>query len=848
MKRFLSVLLSAMLLLSSISITAFADDAPPVELTLKDADRYATSSYAVANPPFNKKQQDKKIIFNAVEEVAGYEVRYTHNKAVVTPSDSPVANTVALPVSPGVNRYTAQLCEGDIVKAESKPVYIYGATTGEASGNTYSHAWASGKKSMTIDSGMKAKLAEEDPTAIALYEAELNPETGLYESDKAVYYSTRTSAIGNTRNARSPSYYTTTNNREMSYVQARLFINGNPKNSVATDAIDISNSNAGEVIFMATGIGIGSTTSSDNAPYKSKLYISSTNEVVAYGTLSGKYNTGVTLDSGRWYDVEAYFNFDEMSVDYYIDNVLVGKYTALDDAAMTTGNHSVHPYADPNIFYDTFHWDDFTAISIEPSLTAEPVAAEEGSKINKITYTATQMDEFYGYKLGVLVDGELIPGSDIDFTAESSNEISFTVPRGKKGAEVQVAAIDADGNILPGLYGGLKSAPVSMDLEGTLADPLLLTLNTSAARTISGTLTAEVDSWVLFNAPAVAEGTSVKYYRNDVEVIPLSTDLAAGTIALPAGTVALPVSAGQNKYTVKQFDANDEYVKGTESEPVYVNGLSLPAVVEDAGYYVNSRFTAVNDEEILSALGQSNVGRRATSTFQAMTNNGDADPAFKAFSVGEYESIKYSVDAYYKLINNQINGGSVYQLMGMGGSRSAESYISFVRIDDGGNISIGSDSENVATGAVVPPNSWHSYEFYMKKNGLVDLYIDDVLVVIDKDIPTTYVDGAYIWAGDLASANNEVYYSGNYKKYTLHDYVITGSAADGSVEIPKYALKSADQGEVIAVVGRRADDSVKAQTFSFTSDIETVNLGESFKNIFVWTWDALKPLCDVIDE
>jgi len=821
MKRFLSLLLSAMLLLGSLSVTALASS-DTIDFALDNG-----SGRTQLGVKYNSAQAGTYVMFTAVEGA-------TYKNGASAAEVGPVMKegTVSLKVNAGINNFTAE--KGGAV---SNVVTIYGTAFNEISQS--GHTLGIGDitdAGVGLADGTNGHVANLYASIAAYEEAKASGATipddlqENYNLAKKVFEYDETTKVA----ARAPY-----DSKDFSTVAVAA------GKSTGGGAFAITYSNTVDAGWYGYDFYVdGDLRKPDGTTVNTRqlarftspaslTYVYLKNDGTIYGTGNLSQIDGVAVTKNEWHSIGFYSDSVTKLMDIYLDGVLIAKavnpWGVEEDTIAKVTFYGITQEARVDMYYANRFYDSTLKYTKVPSLAATFDDAND-----TITVTGTDLEDYAGYQAKIFVNG--MPTVD---TVTLGSATPVRVDTAVENATVYAALVDAKGNIVSAIA-PIKSNEGTMTLpESDIIAPLPLALNGTDLRDFEMTPSAEAGSKVLFDVITPKSGT-VKYFHNGAEVTDLTSPVA--------GTVALPVVAGDNVYTAKRYDEVGQVMEAATSAPVHVEGIEL---AEKTSNVYNSRSIAVEDEAVLATLGRENA---YVSTIRSnLTSSGQTQTIFTEDG-GKYEYAAYETDVYYNLAGDKINGDTGYaSIMGAANSSSSSSFRHLVVITDDCSLKIGlaqgagiSESNMADTGIDIAQGQWNTFKLCVKNNGKLDLYVNGVLVVRDHKSASAaadlYSEGCVFTSGHPLS---HIYYSGNFGKFTLNRFGVKYYAETGDVEIPKSVIEAAKQSSNITVLGLKADGTVQASAFTFGSGetVKTVNLGTGFDKVFVWNLGELYPLC-----
>ncbi len=539
MKRFLSLLLTVAMVFSCMSITALADDAVTFELF--GSTNNAAQTFAHAG---------SKVLVTEISDAT-----YKNNGTDVALGTSPVTGYVAIPVAVGPNQITAVV--GDTTYG---PISVYGIeVTASSVGGSFDTA-----------------------TGGTAVDAETAPDVIDGTAHTVAYKIT----------AERPGDHTATN--VTGAFAHRAFAYGSEGKSFITFMYGFFVGEDNTADFNVMDIRGGQKTGSGdnyqtqvNANHKNNgtLLVTvdgATNKVIITDVDGEKETTDFVVTPGQWHDiamVSNYVNKDLAGI--YIDGILVARVKFVTSVVAKKGPALMDPSvsaADGSDVYvgpargdlvlgqfprnTTSNGSSKSAMYADRNSTiaAAPVAptiAPVDGEDNMVTVTASEIE---GFETKVFVNGEVVETISNGDTHLIQSGDSFN------NATVFAAVADAQGNVVNGFYGPLKSNEIEMrivgdgsgeggeeggDDEGDYFDTFELYGSTANETSTFAHIGSKVMLTALKNATYYKNGTPV---NNPVE----------GPVA---GTRLFDITAGSNIFTAE--------VGGMEFGPIAIYGMDL---------------------------------------------------------------------------------------------------------------------------------------------------------------------------------------------------------------------------------------------------------------------------------
>ncbi|MBE7012782.1 MAG: hypothetical protein E7416_01725 [Ruminococcaceae bacterium] len=690
MKRFLSLLLTVAMVFSCMSITALADDAVTFELF--GSTNNATSTYAHAG---------SKVLATAVDGADYYK-----NGEAITPDSGLAQGTVALPITAGVNHFTAV-----VGGTTYGPISVYGlsfAYVDKVIGANLSSASYFNLAAAAEPVGGRTAYIVGSGTGVHQFTSGMNGATRYHVGHGYAFY--------------------------MAAAPTTNFVIMNLKNEDNTVNFEL---------FVEAG----------KTDLKFKDWTGET------------FDTGYDITPGQWYEL----NTDKVianggMLNVYLNRQLVARADIINPAsAMPATLYTNAPTGDGTNTYvaDLASFSDIltstrrashTGVCISnstalannscafyiqrngdyvnrPSMTAE---ASDGAVI----VTETAMSEFAAYtNRAVYVNGQ--PAADLGITATNEgNTFTFVSSTAYPEAEVTVYVTDADGNFVNGMYGPLK-ATATVDIvgngsgeggeggeggeEGGDDEEVYFETFELYDSTNNATSTyAHAGSKVIITALENAT-----YYKNGTQVNPVKGPVA--------GTRLFDITAGSNIFTAE--------VGGVEVGRVAIYGIQLvrAASSSDLGSDVVGKLGGTEITEGAPIDGTPHpfaykIEDEYSSTF-AGTNVGfdgwvrsmnSASRNHVSLSYGFYIDGTLTSDFYVLDIRSAYKSSSTATPTSQNNNYGTLS----VRVDTNNQLVVANKSDVVETGIILESGRWYNLSMGANyvKNGIANIYIDGILV------------------------------------------------------------------------------------------------------------------------
>ncbi len=820
MKRFLSLLLTAMMIFSCVSFTASAEEtgtetvepaAPAFALFTGNRGLTMESPNAIAGT---------KILFT----VPGADAVYYNNGTPITATAGMAADTVAVDVVAGINKYTA--VAGGTTYG---PITIYGYTPV----NDGTVIGANVGKGGTVNVGSDAELLEASPAELAnLIDAGHPYAYKVGSTDTAVKYKMSSGMKSRSHYAAALGFYVDGTLAE-AVMEERPIVPAEPTEPEATPVDEPAGEPTDEPtepeapttewveVVPAEYFRLYCAQNSGN-PYlavfvgpKNHLYVRGYSET-GFGT-----DTGVEITPNVWHDlgIAISWNIDTIA-SIYVDGQLVVKTNIKSPGYVTNGTISDRWYHYPAIcaagkgyIGEPTSAPVFAEFPVRTSskdssvtyklavnrnetvnLPSASITAEEDE--NTVTFSANIPAELAGAEAKILVNGAVA-----NTTANGEKTIILSNVA-IENAEVVAAIVDAQGNILTGFKGEpIVSAPITMNIAVQGIEPIMSDVEFYA---VKGKGLGEYPYAVEGSKVLVVPPTAVNFDEATMHIAYFSgtTDVTASTVAGPfAGTVAVPVVAGAEYLTAKVVDT------ATGTVLADTNELPLRTISLTAGEEINaftakaSNFTNVTDT-LTADLASEDAAVKAKAeallagdrvvyqTKATAANSGAQLKSFVTKAAGEAtghtssaytDALEISYDFYLDEAFAAREGDANFYMFGFNIDASAAlkalfgstaginrmgSYYRVFKAEGSSDMYV--YASGVSTGVKVETGKWYNVTYYIDAHtNRVDFYLDGVLIskagvqgngsVFDLDKQVVYALAPY--SGATGGYNNEAYFS-----------------------------------------------------------------------------------------
>ncbi|MBQ6998524.1 MAG: hypothetical protein IJN62_01915 [Clostridia bacterium] len=859
MKRFLSILLASLLIISSFSTIALAEDALVFELVFDMLEGGVVKAGA-------------KVQFN-VEAADNATVTYYNNGVEVTPTivttddaeTAGLAQTVALPVNAGINKFTAKV--GD---TESAAITV--------------KSYAYNNVETIID---EAELLS-DTNATTFESVDVANRTGVLKltaAGRATANQNVATVAGGTVEVTFDAYFNEFHTGGSGY--AALM---GPYYYINTTVEGLEGKN------IENGMNQFAVINSDGT--------------LTYPYTKGELNKVFKFETGKWYNISYYIDTNTQKFSYYIDGVL---YAAdLGFRTFSTSSYDIdgddvkdtveipsetQTFSKVNTVWanmwnnndNAFYIDNFAmntqsvgvpSIAIDETLTGD---VEAGTKI-PVT-------------VDYLLNGQKvvanINGVNTELTAENG-AYNIIVPAGP--ATIYAAILNADGAVASNLYTGkpIKSGTVYTNVSSISID-----------NNISGDV--PVGSKILVTTKNIAAGNKIYAYVNGVEQ-ELTADAQGNySVAVPAGYNSIYAAVKDSDGDIaKDFDGND-----IVTDEITLYGLSLDAdttenyetiVTDDfSAFTIDTEKLEISGANVSFNLGSNNAIANGFIAEADTNNDGNTDAvklvrkwydkdngdgtttstdsgAVTAYVSNALTYTEFSVDYKFEGDFSKLNNSAAIN----------NSFISIKAKDANGTndrwyypfgisksttpsliLRVGT-AENTPKDVIISDidlTQWHKYGVIVDPaTDKVWLYIDGILRLSGlfcNTAGTTNYDIARVLYPNanlpkMASGGQMIGYIDNYSycgvKNSVGDTaafaakptaVYTNDTANGiGVIVDNLTVKPAN----LAVIADLGANGYQVQTFdaSATSGYKYFAFKNPASKIMVWDWNTLCPISDVI--
>lgn len=855
MKRFLSLLLTAMMIFSCMSFAASAEETA-TESSTPAFGLYGTTADAT-NP---SAAVGTKVLLTVPADGAVY---YNNGTQIATTAGL-VDGTVAATVEAGVNKFTAVAggnTYGPVTLYGFKPVYNgIGANIGKDAGT-----------SSIVKSGT---LVEANPEGIAnlIVEGEhpfayLVPETDTVVSHK---------------------FSTGMSSRTYLAVGMGFYVNG-----VLADAVYEEGAEGEEPVEVTPDETFKIYSGQKGNGTHISIYVGPQNHLYVRGYKDGAVESGIGTDTGVvitpnvWHDLHMTINWNADGIaNIYIDNILVAKVNSRRGDMSTNASNLNTYYSYPayggngkayignavtgNVFAQ------FPVVTNASAGTTSAIAITRNDIINYPTVTLTKEDGdntvSYTANIPAELEGSvakiLVNGAPAE-TMANGDKLVILSDTAITGATVTAVIVDAQGNVLTGLKGEpLTSTPVTMDIKVQGVEPLLgdVTLYEVAGAGFETRPYAVAGSKVIVVPPTVVnfnESTQhIAYFSGE-------TDVTASTVAGPfENTVAVPVVAGSTYLTAKVLDtATGAVLSETNQIPLRAQSLSEGTVI-DAVSTKASNFEDVTaaltadlestDETVKAKAEALLAGDRTVYQTKATAANTSARMKSFVTKAGK-EGTTLTTDEYADMMEIAFD----FYLDPAFETSDTKDYVSIFGFNLAPNSQLGSSSErrmgtyyrvknedmhlyvgDADTGIEIETGKWYNVKYYVDaRSNRVDYYLDGVLIskagvqgsaTYDLDEYVFCPLAPYSYKGSTAGGCNEVAYFSNatFNAARTYSYAPTISAvADDEANTLTLTLKDLDPTEVSAYLFL---NGVKfPQAIPFTGDTYVLEGLTGYADVYV---------------
>ncbi len=794
MKRILSLLLTATMIFSCMSLTAFAEDLDTVD-PIGPADPAAPvfelfTGTGITESP-NATAGSKVML-----TVPGDGAVYYNNGTVIDTTPGLATGTVAVTVNPGINKYTA-------VTSDSTygPVTIYGFTP--------------------VYNGIGANIGKDAGSSSIISSDSVLVEANPAGLDNLIDdYHTYAYQIGNTS---SITHKFSSGMRSRTYFAAAygFYVNGTLADAVyeerpiepaptdpeapTTERVEVTPAETFRIYNSQEGAN----------PYLA-VYVGPQNHLYVRGFKNGTLQTGFGEDTGVvitpnvWHDlgVTITWNIDTIA-SVYVDGILAAKVKIKNNTDKDKLYHYTPMCASGKGYIgDAVTSPVFSSFPIKTSssgatttfgltrndiIDLPTVTLTQEDEQNTVSFTSNIPAELAGAEAKVLVNGAVAN------TMANGEKVVILSNTAIENATVTAAIVDAQGNVLTGLKGEpLTSEPITMNIAVQGIEPLMSEI---VAYDTVGAGFENYPYAVAGNKVLVVPPSVVNFNESTMHIAYFSgeTDVTASVVAGPfANTVAVPVVADSTYITAKVLDTETGAVLAdTNSITLYAQnlgaGTEINAFTAKSSNFTNVTDTLTADLESADAAVKAKAeallaGERTV--YQTKATAANASAQLKGFvtsaakAAGTYTSpadykdtLEISYDFYLDESFAAIDGAASFYMFGFNTTTTANINGTTNVSRNGTYYRVSKDAETgeislyvggVDTGVKVETGKWYNATYYLDAHGnRVDFYLDGLLVskanvhgnnsVRDLDSYVVYPLAPY--SGSSGGYNSAAYFS-----------------------------------------------------------------------------------------